>query len=475
MTNMSIYKHLLTFLLTIMPVVVFSKNYYVDAKASDMWPDGTATSPVKTINDGINLMSSDGGDILIIRPGNYSEDILSVQNGEINSYNIIKAEKDGTVILTGEFYLPFSTQYVQFEGLKWDSHHTKAITGHHIKFLRCAFKGGPAKDNTVNVGIGSNDQSPGAHHILIEDSWAYGLGGRYNFLIYNSDSVVFRRVIARHDGGWQGSGYDPEAGITVYNSSNIEIQNSIVLDSDLKYQYWESAFYNVKNESSQLPYKNTRIVGSIALNTPVGNAYSYDAGGVMNNTIIENSVAWKSGGGIALNGNNKSVTAKNLTLGEIIGTGIAIWGGDKNRLSLSNSILYKNKNKAIRINAGHASLNKLNCYPKKYSPCGSHPIFINPVSHGLKYIPVINKKSKLHSLNIGANITNQTGKSGTLYNDKDFNITTDISLWPWPYENRIKNDLCENTKRGLCSSSKSLTDYIWSYLGFKPPNTIYAK
>ncbi len=472
---MSFYKYLITTILISLPLVVYSKSYYVDAKSTESWPDGSSTSPVNTINDGINLMSSDGGDVLIIRPGIYSEDILSVQNGEANSYNIIKAEKDGTVILTGAFYLPFSTEYIQLEGLKWDSRHTKAITGHHIKFLRCAFKGGPLKDNTVNVGIGSNDQTPGAHHILIEDSWAYGKGGRYNFLIYNSDSVVFRRVIARHDGGWKGSGYDPEAGITIYNSSNIEIQNSIVLDSDLKYQYWESAFYNVKNESSQLAYKNTRIVGSIALNTPVGNAFSYDAGGIMKNTIIENSVAWSSGGGIALNGNNKSVTAKNLTLGKIIGTGVAIWGGDKNRLDLSNSIIYKNKNRAIRINAGRAILNKLNCYPKEYSPCGKHALFINPITHGLKHLPVIDKNSKLDTLKIGANISKQTGKNRSLYNDAGFNTTTDISLWPWPLERRIKNDLCENTTRGLCASSKSLTEYIWSYLGFDTPKAIYSK
>lgn len=445
----------------------YAKIYYVDSSNTRFFTNGSIENPETSINSGIDLLSSDGGDTLIIKPGTYKEDITSVKNGSETAYNIIKAEKDGSVIITGILSLPSRSAYVQFEGLKWDNQQTKSITGHHLKFMRCAFKGGPATDNTMSVSIGTNDVTPGAQHILIEDSWSYGMGGRYNFLIFNADSVVLRRVIARHDGGWTGSGFDPEAGITIYNSSNVEIQNSMVIDSNEKYQYWESAFYNVKNDSSPVPYMNTRIVGSIVLNAPYGNSFAYDDYGAMKNARLENNLAWNSGGGLALNGDNKQIIATNLTIGALLGTGIAIWAGNKNTLDLSNSLFYFSDKRHIRINAGRANIYNNNCFPRDSSDCGQHSTYHNPANNGLKHLPGTTTGSKLNDKNrrIGAYILHRTGVDGTLYGEQGFNVTTAKPLWPWPNEQRIKNDLCENTKRGLCTNDQSLTHYIWNYLG----------
>ena len=457
-------------LVLLLPNTSYSKTYYVDGNSDSFWSDGSKEKPKRTINDGIDLMSSDGGDILIVKPGVYHDDVNFVENGTSEAYNIIKAEKDGTVIIKGQLNLPVQSSYFQFEGLKWDNNKTKDIKGHHLKFLRCAFKGGPASGNTMNVSIGTNDATPGAQHILIEDSWAYGPGGRYNFIVYNSDSVVLRRVIARHDGKWAGSGHDPEAGITVYNSSNVEVQNSMVIDSDEKYQYWESAFYNVKNESSTLPYQNIRITGSIAVNAPYGNGFAFDDYGSMKNVVIENSVAWNTSGGLAMNGDHKHVTAKNLTLGAILGTGAAIWGGNNSRLNISNSLFYLNDNKAIRISAGKANVFNNNCYPRDSYGCGELGTYINPQS-SLNYLPALMLNSKLNNKDrqVGASILKQIGKPGSLYGEAGFNKTTSKSLWPWPNEERIRKDLCEDTNRGLCASKQSLTHYIWNQVGNTVP------
>ena len=450
----------------------YAETFYVDANIDGFFSDGSADSPKKTIAAGLELLSDDGGDTLIIKPGTYAENITDIANGKPGAYNIIKAETDGTVIIKGGMDLPYSTQYIQFEGLKWDSHQGKHITGHHIKLLRCALKGGPVTNNNVNLGIGTNDHTPGAHHILIEDSWVYGEGGRYNILIYNSDSIVLRRVVIRHDGGWAGNGYDPEAGVSIYNSSNVDVQNAIVLDSDLKYQYWTSAFYNVKNDSSATPHSNTRIAGSIVLNAPHGGAYGYDDGGAMKDARLENSIAWNSGAGIFMNGDNKNVTAKNITLGHIASTGVAIWGGKKNSIDISQSIFYKIKY-VIKQNAGNIRQNNNSCFPLDLKNCIGASALRDPLSNGLRYLPTVLPNSFLNDGKtgvIGASIINRIGKDGSLYGEPGFADTTTTSIWPWPNEQRIKADLCSATDRGLCHSPASLTLYIWNYLGNNLPD-----
>src|SRR6185295_2219550 len=106
-------------------------------------------SPKKFLASGMALMSANGGDTLILLPGNYSapQDGITrfsrVPNGKPGAYNIIKASTDGGAIVTREFDLPLTSAYLQFEGVKWAGPTSKAIVGHHLKFLRCAFKGGP--------------------------------------------------------------------------------------------------------------------------------------------------------------------------------------------------------------------------------------------------------------------------------------------------------------------------------------------
>jgi hypothetical protein len=42
-------------------------------------------------------------------------------------------------------------------------------------------------------------------------------------------------------------------------------------------------------------------------------------------------------------------------------------------------------------------------------------------------------------------------------------------LWPWPNEARIKTDFADYRSRGFSAGPKTLTDYIWSYLGNASP------
>jgi hypothetical protein len=46
---------------------------------------------------------------------------------------------------------------------------------------------------------------------------------------------------------------------------------------------------------------------------------------------------------------------------------------------------------------------------------------------------------------------------------------TDQDLWPWPYEDWIREDMQKLSRRGFCADGQTLTNYIWGYLGNSPP------
>ncbi|HED35075.1 MAG TPA: hypothetical protein ENJ08_12830 [Gammaproteobacteria bacterium] len=489
----------LVFVMFFTPLASFAATYYVSASASGDSGSGTLSSPKKYITSGLALMSSSGGDTLVVMPGTYADAndrILSssVPNGQPGAYNIIKAQTDGTVTIDASFNLSAvgaaQSSYLQFEGLKWRGPTGKSIVGHHIKILRCAFEGGPSSGNTTTFGIGTNNQTPGATDILIEDSWFYGEGGRYEMLIFNSDRVILRRVVARHDGGWcfnvcGGSG-PPEAGVTVYNSKNILLQNVMVLDSNLIYQYWESTFYIINN-TALLDNDNTVVDGALSINNR-GVSFKFDGPKAVTNAVIQDSVSYGlgdgTGFGIALTGNpGSNSTLRNLTLMNA-GTGVLV-GSSATTNDLTNSILEGNT-RAIMDNSGPGSNwthSFNNCSNNNNNNCNSTgETSYNARNNGLLYPVRIETGSTLDSAGIngatvGATILFKLGVSGSLYNDTGARTTTSESLWPWPSESRMKTDMCDEIStgvadRGWCASNKTLTQYIWELLGNTIPGSL---
>jgi hypothetical protein len=77
---------------------------------------------------------------------------------------------------------------------------------------------------------------------------------------------------------------------------------------------------------------------------------------------------------------------------------------------------------------------------------------------------------------IGANILYRYGPDGSRHGDAEHNSLSSVPLWPWPNEERIKKEMCEdsNVRRGFCQS-ESLTRYIWEYLGYPIPPELYGR
>jgi hypothetical protein len=458
----------------------------VDASAPNDNGIGSRASPKKFLTSGVRLMSPRGGDTLILAAGTYSGAENSITrstrlrngragtNGSPDAYNVIRAKLDGGTVITGRLDLPLDSAYLRFEGLKWDASDQKSIVGHHLKFLRCAFKNGPSTGNSASVTVGTNDRTPGAHDILVEDSWVYGPGGRYKLLVFNSRNVVLRRVVVRHDGGWIPSNQNPQAGIAIYNSPGVELQNAIVIDSTLRYPDWLGAIAHVQNNlPGTLENSGARVRGGIVLNiADVG--ISYEGSSNITGAYISDTVIWKvARSALTLNGGSHTVTAERLTVGDIaVGAAINVFGGPESNLAVRHSIVYRSMDMAFNQRRGTLTESQNNCFPWSGGGncAGPGDTAIDPRANGLKFLPRVEAGSALATAGQGANIIMRIGTSGSLYGAAGFNSPTGESLWPWPNQDRIKDDFCDDgVTRGVCGTPLSLTDYVWSFLGSASP------
>jgi hypothetical protein len=442
-------------------------TYHVNTAAANDSGDGSPGAPKKYLSSGAALLSGNGGDTLIIAPGTYasSNDALSkLPAGRADAYNVIKAASDGTVTIKQTLQLTFGAHYLQFEGLKWDHQSAKVIVGSYVKFVRCAFKGGPASGYTVTVVIGSNDATPGASDVLLEDSWVYGPGGRYKVLVYNADRIVLRRVVVRHDGGWTYDNNNPQAGIAIYDSSNVQAQNVMSIDGMLGLPAFESNIFLVTNGTTAQKAGNVAVRGAIVIGGG-GNGIAWDGSRAIGSSLLEDVVVWDSEGGIASNGAGNHGTITRATV-HSAGTGLADWRGTA-ALSIDSVVLYANGAKACASVSVTASI----AYGNGSNNCGT---LLNPLISGLKYLPRIEAGSLLATAGAargqaGARVTKRIGTSGTLYGEPGYDIVSTQDLWPWPNEARIKTDFADYSSRGFSAGSKSLTDYIWGYLGNASP------
>ncbi len=479
--------------------VTQAANLYVAVNGADSGDCQNTQNRCRTVGYAISRMS--GGDTLLIGDGVYnsSNDAVSaIPSGSIGGYTTIRAENisknESKVTINQTLKVEHKKQYIRIDGLKFTGNNEKSIEGHHIKITRSSFEGGPVDRNTTNLVFGTNNHLD-THHILLEDSAVYGLGGRYKVLVYQARDIIIRRVVIRPDGGWQlnpsqpGAGYGstPEAGISIYNSPNIELQNVIVLDGmttavyNGKPESWTSAFYFPLSSDSPYPSENVRTVGSIALNN-IGTSYMYENSVRRKSTTLENSVAWKPVGASGFVAKGAAISAgvglvmNNLTLINVYDTAIGNWhnGGD---IQIKNSILTNYNN---HFDAAGAVIESNNVCFGGTACKGANDKNYDPLQNGLSFLtradsaPI--KSAGENASQAGATIINQIGKSDTFYGDKGFNLEQNTPLWPWANEERIKRDFCgaSNVKnRGFCAArTATLTEYVWGALGGTTPTDL---
>ncbi len=446
-------------------------TFFVAATGSDLNSCATAQNgltPKQTIQAGFACLAP--GSTLIIRDGTYSgaaNAFTGIPNGSAGNYITIKAENEGNVIITGGLVMAQGNQYIVFQGLRFQDSNQKAIYGHHLKFFRTELKGGCPIGNCMNLSIGTNDFTPAAQFVLLEDVWVHGFGGRYKILVYNSDSIVLRRVVTRFDGHTSSGNSDPMADITVYDSSNVEVQNAIAIDG-LPYSPnaldYTASFYNICNATTATPSTNHSWRGSIAIKpTPTGFLMGTEGACDQVGQIVVDVAG--SGGKHGISQLKGAVLYTRITtLGSGEG-GFGVFGGSA---TVQDSIAANHAQYGYRGVSPSSSVGWLN----NGDLTGTQ---LDPLLNGLLYLPRIEALSVLSLGGVtggqrGAQIVKRIGAPGTLYGEAGYNTTTATDLWPFPNEARIKKEMCTDAgvTRGFCADA-SLTRYIMNSLGNGSP------
>lgn len=381
------------------------------------------------------------GGTVVIKPGTYSA--FSLKACSSSAWCTIKAETDGTVNVTG-LNIGNGNWYTKLEGLKFSGSSVKTITGNYLKFMRTAFEGGPTSGNNVSVQIGTNNRTPGASNVLLEDSWVYGRGGRYKVLVYNAEKIVLRRVVVRHDGGWSYDGSNPQGGFSLYDSKDVACQDCMFLDPASSLSGFEAGLYLVSNSTTGQRQSNVSVNGAIIMGSQ-NNGLAAEGDGAAATYSLSNVVIHNSGGGVATNNSSHVV---NLTGAYVNtrGTAYARWA-DGGSLTVKNCISSNS-----RTVSDSASL----------SNCSTNPTS----SQGLKFPVRVEAGSSLANAKIGPDVTKKVGVSGTLFGESGYDAVLADSLWPYPNEARIKSDF-DSVRAAF--GGKSLTDYVWEQLGNTSP------
>lgn len=480
------------------------RTYYLSPAGNDWHHGRSADKPFKSFAQAFGKMSA--GDELVLLDGIYSEPlgtgyisytdpkrgIGGNHSGQVPSgagpdrVTVVRAANPGKVTVQGALFVGRSFRkdsYIRIQGITFEGGGSLYNTS-HVTIKDCGFHG--------PFSIGTNDHTQGNDYNLIEDVWIWAAGERIIAINYRARFNVWRRVLVRGDGcnrpECRGSS-NPNVGITVYDSSDVSLQNVMVLDrvlapGDEPYadfavaQHTRGAFLFGRNE----------WLGTISLRAPdTGYYMEPDHEGTVDPTIrISNAVAWDSAHlGFNLDRAGTNNLLENLTVRALGGDGVRI------APALTSGTLRN----VISVDAGRDGINSR--YPfshvNVYNPrggryrqnrCSDECYHGDPRADGrppsLKHLVRVEPGSKLkgrgyQGADIGANVLYRYGRDGSRHGEPGFNTLTDAPLWPWPNEERIKAEMCgkSGVTRGFCRA-RSLTHYLWEYLGHAMPADPYA-
>lgn len=509
----------------------YVRNYYVDPVSGSDSNDGlTLATAKKTIHAALKLAKFN--DTVWLADGTYEgagNDINAtvLPRGNAQFWITIKAINMTKAVLTtvlkidpgsagGSYYdNERANFYVQFDGIVWNSMTTKTIKGHYLKFFRCGFRGAPIGgtgepqyDNVSMVSVGGgNKHFYGASHILFEDCFAWGPGGRYKVLVYCAQKVILRRFVTRWDQGWHdgdpgnllGGGVIPDYGypaadIKIYDSPYCEVQNCISIDSLAPQQNPQRYDGSFTLEHNYYILRDVAVRGCIGINNQ-GNLFQVTSlttdfvdgtpSDMVNvrrqqrvrGMIVEHCFGSRIGGSSSAVRNGFRVLSSydgiiaNCTLTNLnYSDGVAFLTDLKGRfvrgLRVEDCVVASVLGQHYTGFPGWTPTNN-------YAYIGATAI-ADSLAAGLKYPCRLEPGSTLDTEQVGATIIKRIGQSGTLYGEPGFMATGENGinddLWPWPNEAIIKNCMSAaggfgDVDRGWTASNLSLTEYIWREMG----------
>lgn len=449
---------ILLWLFLIVPEISEATTYYIDDTGNNANTCVQAQTPSTAKATFVNVFTTCmvAGDTLIVRDGTYNQQIIDPPNGTSGAYTIIKAENDGAAILdcvsgcgtypNGPIVLGSVKSYIQIEGFlaKNGGETVVDVYGSNIKIMRVGAKDA-STSNTFAVVF-----SFGGSSNLLEDIWGWG-EGRYIIEMHGNGNTVRRAVIR-----WDNYTVDtqPKAGLIFYDATNSTVENVVALNFDVpgtgNISY--AAFYNKGSAA------NNKVLGSIAVdvqNFLAGYWLSEDATGTGN--TVTDSVAWDAGepsGDCFRIGAAGGVVNRSTCGSTSSGTAYSTGGG-----TVKNSVM---------VSSGATvgvTTNNYNIYFNTTPPSGhTNSLITDP--------------NKIHMMRVEVGSTGESsGEGGVnrgahIINRYQGGVLIGSTLWPWPNEARIKTEMCSGVTRGWCGTAKTLTDYLWSYLGTACPTAI---
>ncbi|MBI3546806.1 MAG: hypothetical protein HY081_09495 [Gammaproteobacteria bacterium] len=477
-------------------------TYYISPTGSN-WNNGkSSAAPFKSFEHAFNKMSA--GDELVLLDGTYSEAAdtgyigytdYSTHSGGAHTDQIpsglsaarptyVHAQNPGKVTVVGQLFIGRSFRkdsFIKIQGITFEGGGS-LFNANYVTIKDCGFHG--------SFGIGSNDHDQGSDYNLIEDVWVWAAGVRIVAINYRSRFNVWRRVLVRGDGCNRSEcrgGGNPNVGITVYDSSNISLQNVMVVDRILaKGDDPYADFAVAQHTPGAYLFGKNEWLGTLSLRAPdTGYYMEPDREGTIDPTIrIVNAIAWDSaelGFNLRRAGTNNFL--ENLTVRALGGDGVRV-APELDSGILRNVISVNAERYGINSNYVPSYVNVFNAKlgPYRQTTCSVGCYALNPLAGEnppLKYLVRIEPHSFLKAkgfqgADIGANLLYRYGADGARYGETGFNILSTVPLWPWPNEKRIKEEMCQRVQvtRGFCQK-QSLTHYIWEYLGHPMPANPY--
>jgi hypothetical protein len=433
-----------------------NNQVYMDDTGSDSNPC-TQAQPCRTFAHAISLMSS--GDGLILLDGNYDSSV----NGELRT-----TDADGNPVPNPNASDQLPTGQ--------DSTHPTIVRALNPSGANVFIEGGftlGTRDTTVNyvviygltfftegslrnanysvvkgtgiygaLGVGTQDHALGCMHNLIEDVWIWGKNHRGNAVNYRANHNVWNRVLIRDDGCDQiycGEGEGRlKISSTIYNSHDVAFVNMISIDKILR--------------------ENTFYTGSYADFATAQHTYFCD-----NNTPCPPPEGEQNGrnswlGSMVINSEDYAINfeAGEILVNEVTGT-------------IRDFV-------ALNSRAG-ATIDGAGCPYNDNSIFDIDDVYLFSANGGPIYSGCDTEYILGNNINTGAYTSNMA--SGRI---PQYRYGTTDALWPWPYEMRIRHDICVRGRynngvnagdefpdtgiratKSFCTYQGTLSDYIASF------------
>jgi len=463
-----------------------------------------------------------GGDTLIFGNGTYTGSSNRINSyvtappaGTSGAYTTIKAENTGGVLFDGQntttdlFKIQPTTSgtqavYLTFQGLTWGRTGAEGYgtvwtsNASYVKFLQCgAYDPEPGNDAVFVAQTSA--------YILFEGCYAYGLG-RYKFLTYGSNNIIFRNCVGRHDAVNDSTTNNPMAVYSMYDSNNILVQNSIAIDSDQAsfYDYTETSQYGgcfaVFDTSATTT--NVTYTNCACLNSAIGGAFIASNNSATNITYSNNvfwglstltpdptldtnrsPIVWSRATSASFTNNTFGGASDTDSTGNVffaVDSGTTdIYSSIFDGITLKNSSVnliglpwigatgtfvygygdYYNDVAALSLQTGDVTTNPTTKWP--VLSC------TNSTPWSLSGSTSMCGKGQSGS-NIGANLIYQQGASGTIWGQTGYNLQQDgtngqstVYMWPFPNESVIKTQMAAYTGASL-NSQCTASSIPWS-------------